>query len=324
MSTSTSRVLQLLELLQTAGTRSVGELAERLDVDERTVRRYVGHLRELEIPVETVRGRYGGYRIAAGLRMPPLMLSDDEALAVVLGLLHAQSSPAASTTAMQTAMSKVRRSLPAESARKLGVLLSTAAFADDRDVFVPDAGILLTAAEAVRRRQPIELRYRSRDGEPSKRTVHPYDLIAFSGRWYLVAFDVGRGAERRFRLDRIATARTVSGTFAPPKPRDQAAATRLVDDFAGADYAWHVKLRVNAGREHIRAHLPASVARLEPLLDDGSEGAWHRVEINAASLEWLPPVIIALGCPVIVDQPAELRTLIADVASRLRDIAASP
>src|SRR4051812_14127023 len=87
MSRPTARVLTLLELLQSGGTRTVGELADRLDVDERTVRRYVDHLIDLDVPVESVRGRYGGYRLAAGYRMPPLMLSDDEALAVMLGLV---------------------------------------------------------------------------------------------------------------------------------------------------------------------------------------------------------------------------------------------
>lgn len=325
MSGSTLRILQLLELLQAAGTRSLGELAERLDVDERTVRRYVGHLRDLEIPVETIRGRYGGYQIAAGLRMPPLMLSDDEAVAVMLGLLHAQSAPGVSTAAMQTAMSKVQRSLPIDSARRLEVLVDTAAFSDTRGAVVPDAAILLTVADAVHQRHPLVLRYRPRGGEPSKRTVHPYDLVVSSGRWYVIAFDVARHAERTFRLDRVMTARSLAETFDAPPPRDRDAVTRLNEGFARAEYAWQIVLRVQASTEHIRAHLPATVARIERLSDAVAQGdsPWHRVDINAERLEWLPPVIAALGCPVVIEQPSELRSLIADVAERLGVIASA-
>ncbi|QPZ38078.1 helix-turn-helix transcriptional regulator [Paramicrobacterium chengjingii] len=317
------RMLQLLELLQATGMRSRGELAERLGVDERTVRRYVGHLREMEIPVETIRGRHGGYQIAAGLRMPPLMLSEDEAVAVVLGLLHAQSVPGSSTTAMQTAMSKVRRSLPTESARKLDVLLRTADFADAREAAVPAAGILLTVADAIHQRHPLALRYQDGSGQPSNRTVHPYDLIAYSGRWYVIALDSDSDAEKTFRLDRITSARAVPGTFTAP-PREQRGVSRLIDGFVGADYAWHVVLRVHASQERIRDHLPTSIARIEKLSDANTddEPTWHRIDINAERLEWLPPVIAALDCPVIVDQPTELRTLIADLAARLLTIAA--
>src|SRR6201987_2087662 len=112
----TARVLSLLELLQSGGVRAVAELAGRLDVDERTVRRYVDHLIDLDVPVESVRGRYGGYRLASGYRMPPLMLSDDEALAVLLGLIAGRRAGSATTTgtdtASRTAAAKIRRVLP--------------------------------------------------------------------------------------------------------------------------------------------------------------------------------------------------------------------
>ena len=111
MARPTARVLSLLELLQSGGVRTVAELADRLDVDERTVRRYVDHLLDLDVPVESVRGRYGGYRLASGYRMPPLMLSDDEALAVLLGLVAGRRTGLMTTTgtASETAAAKIRR-----------------------------------------------------------------------------------------------------------------------------------------------------------------------------------------------------------------------
>ncbi|MFC7376438.1 helix-turn-helix transcriptional regulator [Brachybacterium sp. GCM10030267] len=321
-----ARMLRLLELLQSAQIRTVGELAELLEVDERTVRRYVAHLAEMGIEIDAVRGRYGGYRLAAGSRMPPVILDDDEAVAVILGLLRAQSSTGAPDIDAQTALAKFRRVLPAASVRRLDQLMATAVFADapspreGADGDAPDGSILLALADAISERQPLQMRYRNADGEPSLRTVHPYDLVARAGRWYLVALDVARGEERTFRLDRVRTARAVPGTFVAPSPRD--AARRLVDGFAAADYRWLVRLRLRASRDHIRAHLPDSVAQLQPCdgddeKNDPGDEPWSRAEIRAQHLDWLPGVIAALGCPVLIEEPEELRDLARVAAARL-------
>ncbi len=317
MPTPTSRVLQLLELLQSADIRSLGELADRLGVNERTVRRYVQDLLDLGIPVESVRGRYGGYRLTAGLRPPPLILSNEEAVAVVLGLAHVQGGAEVAATAARKAMSKIRRSLPAESARRLDTLLETAVFSVSAQAGVPDADILLTIALSVKERSILEVRYRNADGTPSRRTVHPFDLVVHSGRWYLVAFDSDQQQERTFRVDRISTARTLPGVFTPPPAGD--AVSRLVSGFANADYRWRVELRIRATEDHIRTHLPASVATLQPLTDLHAESTavWHRADIRAKRLDWIPPVIAALDCEVIIDQPEELVLLIRSTAERL-------
>src|SRR5204863_7921318 len=132
MAGPTAGVLTLLELLQSGGVRTLAELSERLGVDPRTVRRYVGHLIDLDVPVESVRGRYGGYRLAAGYRLPPLMLSDDEALAVLLGLVAGRRAELTTTerTANETASAKIRRVLPKHIARRLDTLLEALAFTD--------------------------------------------------------------------------------------------------------------------------------------------------------------------------------------------------
>ena len=137
-----ARVLSLLELLQSGGVRTVTELADRLEVDERTVRRYAAHLIDLDIPVESVRGRYGGYRLAAGYRMPPLMLSDDEALAVLLGLIAGRRTGLAAGTASETAAAKIRRVLPDRLARRLDAVLSSLSFtAAPGETPVPDTAV---------------------------------------------------------------------------------------------------------------------------------------------------------------------------------------
>ena len=219
MARPTSRVLALLGFLQSGGTRSAAELADRLAVDERTVRRYVDHLLDLDVPVEAVRGRYGGYRLAAGHQMPPLMLDDDEALAVLLGLIAGRRAGllTASGTASETAAAKIRRMLPERLAGRLDALLGQVAFTGPvREAAAPDAGVLLALADAVRHGRPVRMRYVSGDGRRSDRTMHPYGLVAHAGRWYVRGLDVGRGEERTFRVDRIADPRSLPGAFRPP------------------------------------------------------------------------------------------------------------
>jgi predicted DNA-binding transcriptional regulator YafY len=314
MTGTTGRVLQLLELLQSSQTRSVAELAERLGVGERTVRRYVTQLIDLEIPVESVRGRYGGYRIAPGYRVPPLMLEEGEAVAVALSLLRAQSTDEGETLPARTALAKIVRSLPPTASRSLDALLAGAVLRSPAAEDVPDASILLTVADAVRTRRALDMRYRNAADEPSRRVLHPYDLVARNGRWYVVGLDLERAAERVFRVDRIRTARALIETFpAPAQPRD--AAERLVEGFADADYRWHVVLRIRAEQEEIRRHLPESVARLTPLA--GEQAGWHRADIRAERLDWLPAVIAAVDGTTVVEAPEELRGLVRAAAHRL-------
>jgi predicted DNA-binding transcriptional regulator YafY len=166
-------VLTLLELLQSGGIRTMAELADRLGVQPRTVRRYVDHLIDLDLPVESVRGRYGGYRLAAGYRLPPLMLSDDEALAVLLGLVAGRRAGLATATgtASETAATKIRRVLPSRVSDRLDAVLASLAFTTEREpagAQAPSAAVLLTVADAVRHHRPISIRYTS-GGRPEQR-----------------------------------------------------------------------------------------------------------------------------------------------------------
>ncbi|WP_129311498.1 YafY family protein [Streptomyces sp. L2] len=336
MSRPTGRVLTLLELLQSGGTRTIAELAGRLGVDGRTVRRYVDHLIDLDVPVEAVRGRYGGYRLAPGYRLPPLMLNDDEALAVLLGLVAGRrAGPAPVTgTASETAAAKIRRVLPAHLARRLDAVLESLDFTEPHGALAaPDAAVLLTLADAVRHHRPVTIKYTGRDGRRSERALHPYGIVAHSGRWYVTGSDPGIEEDRTFRLDRIADARTLPGTFDPPTGPDPA--QRLVTGFATAAYRHEVTLRIHGTPDQIRAHLPAAVATLEkpePEPDSESEPEqlpgpgsrspdaverWLLVELRAERLDWLPPVLAALDRPFVIERPGELRELVAQFADRL-------
>ncbi|XVQ86679.1 helix-turn-helix transcriptional regulator [Microbispora siamensis] len=322
MARPTHRVLTLLELLQSGGIRTMAELADRLGVDERTVRRYVDHLIDLDVPVESVRGRYGGYRLAPGYRMPPLMLSDDEALAVLLGLVAGRRSGLTTTTgtASETAAAKIRRVLPERLARRLDTVLESLAFtAPPGESAAPETAVLLSVADAVRHHRPISIRYTAADGRRSERTLHPYGLVAHSGRWYVTGADPEIGEDRTFRLDRIADARTLPGSFEPPAGLDPA--QHVLSGFAKARYRHEVVLRIQGTVEQIRARLPAGVATVEESpsaggADPEAEG-WLRVEVRAERLDWLPPVLASLDRPFVIERPDELRGLVVALADRL-------
>ncbi|MFJ8850808.1 helix-turn-helix transcriptional regulator [Streptomyces sp. NPDC102437] len=331
----TGRVLTLLELLQSGGTRTVAELADRLGVDGRTVRRYVEHLIDLDVPVESIRGRYGGYRLGPGYRLPPLMLAEDEALAVLLGLAAGRRAglPGAGSTAGETASAKIRRVLPKHVAGRLAALLDSLAFTDPSrpaaaPAPVPDAEVLLTLADAVRHRRPVSLRYTDRSGHRSERTLHAYGIVAHEGRWYVTGAapgagaapgtgeDSGTGEQRTFRLDRITDARPLPGSFEAPTDHDPA--RQLLAGFAAAEYRHEVVLRVRATVAQIRAHLPAAVAEVTELAPTADEGEqWLRVELRAERLDWLPPVLAALDRPFVIERPSELRALVTAFAGRL-------
>jgi predicted DNA-binding transcriptional regulator YafY len=319
MARPTGRVLTLLELLQSGGIRTVAELADRLGVDGRTVRRYVDHLVDLDVPVESVRGRYGGYRLAPGYRLPPLMLNDDEALAVLLGLLAGRRAGllTATDTSSETAAAKIRRVLPEPLARRLDTVLESLAFtAPPGEFATPETGVLLTIADAVRHRRPVSIRYTSRDGRRSERTLHPYGIVTHSGRWYVTGADPEIGEDRTFRLDRIADARTLPGAFEPPAGLDPA--ERVLSGLAGAAYRYEVTLRIHGTVEQIRTRLPASLADLGPAEGtDPHAERWRRVELRAERLDWLPALLAALDRPFVIERPDELRDLVLALATRL-------
>ena len=325
MTRPAARVLTLLELLQSGGVRTVAELADRLGVDGRTVRRYVDHLLDLDVPVESVRGRYGGYRLAPGYRLPPLMLTDEEALAVLLGLVAGRraglmtlSADTGTGTAGETAAAKIRRVLPTRLARRLDALLGSLAFtAPPGGGTAPestalDSGVLLGLADAVRHHRPVSIRYTAGDGRRSERTLHPYGLVAHGGRWYVTGVDPGIGEDRTFRLDRIADARTRPGSFEPPAGLDPA--ERVLSGLAQAPYRHRVTVRIQATAGQVRARLPASVATIEELA--GAAG-WLRVELRAEQLDWVPGVLASLDRPFVIERPDELRGLVAALAERL-------
>ncbi|TXN29499.1 helix-turn-helix transcriptional regulator [Lacisediminihabitans profunda] len=322
MTRPTSRVLELLDILQSGGTRTGAELAERLGVDERTVRRYVEHLYALDVPVESVRGRHGGYRLAPGYRMPPLMLTEDEALAVTLALVAGQQAGLVplSLTAADAAAAKLRRVLPKDVSRRLDALLATTSFtAPPSPPASPEARVLLVLAEAARDRHPVTIGYSDREGNRTERTIQAYGLVAHSGRWYVAGADSISREIRTFRLDRIARPRVLGHSFSVPDGFDPA--QHVLSGLAQTPWAHDVSVRIQGTLEQIRRWLPEGIAMVDNLTSAG-EG-WQLVRLRVQDLEWLPGILAAIGAPFTVERPEALRSLVLALGQRLID-SASP
>ncbi|MGW5438176.1 helix-turn-helix transcriptional regulator [Nocardia asteroides] len=323
MTRPTARVLALLELLQTGGTHTVGALAGRLGVDERTVRRYVAHLTDLDIPVRSVRGRYGGYRLAPGYRMPPLMLTDDEAVAVLLGLLTSRGAdrPTAADRAADSATAKLRRVLPSRLTARLDALIDTVEFtSDERPEAAVETPVLLRLAEATREHRPVTLGYTDRNGRTSQRIVHPYGLVRHSGRWYVTVMDSDSDELRRFRLDRITAATIQPGTFTPPEEFEPAA--HLLSALATAPYRHEVSVRVQGTLAQVRPLLPGTIATVHEIDPQPADtDPWVRIRIRAERLDWIPALLASLNHPFVIEHPDTLNDAVRALARRLTEAA---
>src|SRR5918996_2420092 len=213
----TARLLELLELLQARTLITGREISDRLAIDARTVRRYVAALQGLGIPVEGQRGVGGGYRIRPGYRLPPLMLNDDEAIVVVLGLAAARRLGLDGTAqSVDGALAKIHRVLPEALRRRVEALETTLGFTTPATPGAPlpsDAVLLL--ADAIQRRRRVQAVYRSFAGEVTERELSPHGLVVHSGRWYLAAHDHTRDDLRTFRIDRMRRTAVVEGQALP-------------------------------------------------------------------------------------------------------------
>jgi len=307
----------MLEILQSGGVHRVTDLAGRLGVDARTVRRYAEHLLALEIPVESLRGRHGGYRLAPGFRMPPLMLTEDEALAVVLSLAatRTREPDADRETAAGSALAKLRRALPAGLSRRIDAVLETTSFTASAEVgriatAGPQSSTLLSFAEAAREGHPVEFRYEDRTSRRSRRTLLPLGIVAHSGRWYVTGSDSLSGETRTFRLDRVTSARVLPGVFEQPGSVDVAETVRAT--LAGAPWQHRVSVVIAGDPDAVAARLPRGIATIEPA---GSPGR-VRVRFRAEQLDWVPGMLARWELPFVVEGPPALRELIGIVAGR--------
>jgi predicted DNA-binding transcriptional regulator YafY len=316
MASPTSRLLELLELLQARPVTTGREIADRLGVDARTVRRYIVVLQDLGIPIEGQRGMGGGYRIRPGYRLPPLMLADDEAVAIVLGLLATRESGRDDPSeAISGALAKIGRVLPSTLRRQVEALEDTVDFTASTRTVPADPALVLLLADAIRRLRRLSTAYRSFSGEESEREVSPHGLVVHDGRWYLAAHDHGRDDLRTFRVDRMWRTMVVEGPFAPA-PIGFDAVAHVTRSLASVPCRWQVEVLLDLPVDEAVRRIPATLAELavEPA------GTLLRMHVN--SLDWTASVLAGLGCSFTIRRPEELRASVRTLGERLADSSA--
>ena len=316
MSDPTARTLALLSLLQTHRHWSGAELAERLRVSERTVRRDVDRLRELGYPVAASPGVDGGYQLAAGAHLPPLLVDDDEAVALAVGLRAAAGAAieGIEETTVRV-MAKLEQILPDRLRRRVDALNSNVDVLRwaPRD-HVPAAS-LTTLAQACRDREEVRFEYTRRDGESARRLVQPLQLVSVGQRWYLVAWDVRRTDWRTFRVDRMEAPQLAGARFTPRDLPAASAAEFVAAGLRSATQQHEAVVRVDGDPERVAAMSHWFGGQMTPVGDDRT-----RLRIGSDALEWLASMvaILATSFDVTVEEaPPEVHALLADAARRL-------
>ncbi|MFF4017935.1 helix-turn-helix transcriptional regulator [Streptomyces sp. NPDC001843] len=315
MTTDTpARLLQLLSLLQTPREWPGGELAERLGVSRRTVRRDVDRLRELGYPVQATMGADGGYRLVAGKAMPPLVLDDEEAVAIAVGLrAGAGHAVAGVDEASVRALAKLEQVLPARLRHRVSTLqaATTPLTSGDGASIAPET--LTVMASTVAGRERLRFAYRAKDGSESRRLAEPYRLVSTGRRWYLVAYDLNRDDWRTFRVDRVSDPFATGARFTPRELPTGSAAEYLRQSIHGRQDAYEYEVEFAESVDFVASRVPAWVGRPEAV---GSARCVVR-GTSGGPMEWLAVRLAMVGCDFVVRRPEELLTCVRELGGRL-------
>ncbi len=312
MTDTAGRLLALLSLLQMPREWPGSELARRLEVSPRTIRRDVDRLRGLGYPVEATMGAEGGYRLVAGTAMPPLLLDDEEAVAIAVGLrTAARQTVAGIEEASVRAMAKLEQVLPSRLRRRVGALgAATVPVVLGADGVTVDPEHLTVVASAIANRERLRFRYSAADGAESRRHVEPLHLVPSGRRWYLVAFDPERDDWRFFRVDRMTALSPTGARFAP---------RALPGDDPAAYLAEHMLSRAPTCAAVATVHLPARDVRTRlPGVDvEPVDERTCRVRDLSDTVEYLAFHLLQLGCEFEVHEPPELVEHLRDLHGRI-------
>ncbi|WP_338757973.1 YafY family protein [Nocardia vulneris] len=314
MTDAAARLLQLLSLLQTRREWTGPELAERLGITVRTVRRDIERLRDLDYPVSASLGSIGGYRLEAGTALPPLLLDDDEAVAITLGLRSAaQGSVEGIEESAARALVKLQQVLPSRLRGRVDAI-DTATVSLGGPAAGPrvEPETLVALAGAARDGERIRFRYRDKADQESKRFTEPHSLVSAGRRWYLVAWDIEREDWRTFRVDRIdAPFRTGMRCVPKELPATDAAAF-VTEQLARSRPARRVVLLVHAGAAELADTFRVRPDEVEPI-----DARTCLIRTAADSLEWTALRIAHLGLDFEVREPPEMRQLLRDLGAKL-------
>lgn len=312
------RLLRLLSLLQGRREWSGRELADRLGVTERTVRRDVDRLRSLDYPVTGTTGTAGGYRLGSGTNLPPLQLDDDEAIAVALGLVGAAGGGVTGMAeSSMSALAKLEQVLPARLRPQLAAVSSSAEAIPRPGVPQVSPGVLAVLARCCRNHEIVAFGYHGRARGATRRRVEPHQLLTLGWRWYLLAFDPGRDDWRIFRVDRIGDVTPVLHRFTPRELPAADAASYLVESFVSAQYGHSVHLTVQAPAGTVSATFEGVVRGIVEPVDASS--CTVRFSADTPAMLLTQVAAIAAVAPFVVDHATpETAELIARVGDQLR------
>jgi predicted DNA-binding transcriptional regulator YafY len=313
MNETSSRLLTLLSLLQERRDWPGGELADRLEVSGRTIRRDVERLRGLGYPVESLTGPAGGYRLRAGTAMPPLLLDDDEAIAIAVGLrTAARASVRGIEETSVRALVKLEQVLPSHLRRRVRALgAATSAVAPGGPEV--DAQALSVLAAACRDSERARFGYRGRDGANSRREVEPHSLVNVGRRWYLVAWDCGREDWRTFRVDRLSAPAATGVRFTPRELPAKDGAAYVSQSLSAAPNRYEARVTLHAPSDVLRRYVPAHWGgSIEPIDDSSCE-----YRTGDDDLDWLAMRILMFRVDFEVHEPEELREHMGMLARRV-------
>ena len=307
---TSARLLRVLSLLQTRRSWPGPELAERLEVDARTVRRDIDRLRSLGYPVRSTPGAAGGYQLEAGVHMPPLLLEDDEAVAVAVSLRTAAGGTVAGVEeAAVRALAKLEHTLPARLRPRVRAFESVTMAVGSAPAVAAD--VLAAAAGACRDTERLRFEYQDRGGQDTTRTTEPLQLVCTGRRWYLLAWDVDRQDWRTFRVDRVGRVLSVGPRFTPRQPPEGAAAyvSRAI---SSEPYRYQARFILHAPLEIMARQISPAAGVLTRL-----DTTHCQLEAGAESLNSLALLAIMLGVDFVVLEPPELARHLEHLSARL-------
>lgn len=310
MADSTARTLELLSLLQRRRVWSGSDLVERLGVSDRTLRRDVERLRTLGYRVTATRGLDGGYRLDAGPEAVPLLFSEDESVALAIGLHVAATGTLELTEAAVGALAKVLATLPPEQRRRVEAIRSTVMVGPESRSHTPALATLATVVDACRDHVRLTFAYQAADDAKSDRYVEPHGVVALWSRWYLVAFDTDRDDWRTFRLDRISQPKPARNSFPPRDPPAEDLHQYVRDRLDRASSGAEVIVEVELPGDEVR---PRHGRWTE--IEDLSPTRF-RITMKTDSFDWPTHLVSTFDAPITVISPPEFRTHLTAVAER--------
>ncbi len=312
----TSRVLTVLELLQSRPSITGPELAARLEMDVRTVRRYIAHLQDVGIPIEANIGRYGGYRLRPGFKLPPLLFTEEEATAIMLGLLGTSwLEIGQSSVAVEGALAKVSRVLPLHARERLNALAEHLTFFAPHQETHPDVSLLVRFSEAIGQQQRMAMTYRSHSDQVTHRTVEPYGIVGWEGHWYLVGYCCLRHDLRMFRLDRIQQVEVLAERFERAEEFDCRA--YVIEHYTREPGGLQIEVEFQAALYTVQQKIPASYG----LLSATPTGVLFQSDVY--NLDSQARYLMSLNLPFVIHQPPELREALLRLAERTVQLASA-